>query len=73
MSGATESSGEVGHVPNQLAVLVPTFDPAVDYGDLDEQSGIVTFDLATNKNPRTGNKVSSRLQRDGISKVTVTP
>ena len=30
MSGATESSGEVGHVPNQLAVLVPTFDPAVD-------------------------------------------
>ena len=30
MSGTSETLGDAGHVPNQLAVLVPTFDPAVD-------------------------------------------
>ena len=34
MSGASETSGESGHVPNQLAVLVPTFDPAQDNVEL---------------------------------------
>ena len=34
MSGTSETGGDAGHVPNQLAILVPTFDPAVDNAEI---------------------------------------